>query len=138
MSWTAEDYELHGFKRITCPKCGWKGMPECGCFDRDTCECGEAPEDCTCVECAECGETMERGEDGDREDARCPSCELGGVHPDSVTEKSTKHVARKDHGHVKAGDTYRRTVSLGHYIDGPRWMAVTKAVVKRASVPEVA
>ena len=143
--------DRYGYERCGCGKCGWSGwsdtgVPECDCDEDGRCsECGEHEEECTCVECEACGERMEDtrayqyGTPPDSMDLECPSCEYGGVHPDTVTEKSTVHVARKDHGYrIKAGDTYRRTVRMGHYQEGPRWLEVVKTLVKKGVVREAA
>jgi len=138
--------DRYGYERCGCGKCGWTGwsdtgVPECGCDEEGKCvECGEHEDECKCIHCAECGELMEYkgysryGIERDREDYECPHCEFGGVHPDTVTVKSTVHVARKSHSsRIEAGDTYRRVVRMGHYKDGPRWMEIHKSLIKKGS-----
>jgi hypothetical protein len=48
--------------------------------------------------------------------------------------RATTHTARRDHGdgHIKKGDRYRRMVTGGYTVNGPRWMNVSKHVVQRA------
>jgi hypothetical protein len=47
----------------------------------------------------------------------------------------TRHTARRDHadGRVKKGDRYRRIVTGGYKVGGPRWMNVNKIVTKPAA-----
>lgn len=123
---TREWLDDHGYQHIRCSKCGWSGWTDTG-----VCEGCAEEKDEEQDYCEACGERMEKDSTGE---IRCPNCEYGGVHSNTVTEKATTHVAHKNHGpQIKIGDTYKRIVRMGHYADGPRWMEVVKVRVRKSA-----
>jgi len=118
MAWTREDYEMHGFRHIRCPKCGWSGMtdgdaPECGCFD-------EREIDSDRERCAVCGDH--------RDDCSCPGF---GVE---TSYRKKQRRARRGHkdGKIHKGDVYVEWARFGYYEGGPRWLEAGKRLVCRA------
>lgn len=108
--------EDHGYRRLTCPRCGWSGMtdgdrPECDCYSDDT-EEDQGPH------CAECEETEDN----------C-TCALG-FKVETFSRVGPIRTARKAHGtNIKAGDRYRETVFGGHYRGGSRWLKSYKSKI---------
>jgi hypothetical protein len=125
----------HGYEHVRCRDCGWSGysdtgVPDCSCGDVESCDdCGEELKECTCERCAECGFKVVT-----ECDDQC-SCEPGPAV--QTLSRSTVQVARKDYplSGISKGDKYRRTVTGGYYKNnGPRWMTVSRKLVRRVSI----
>ena len=127
MSW-ADD---HGYEHISC-SCGWSGWSDTG-----VCERCPQPEAETCDACGQefgdgrWGTAIKSATVVDETLCEDCACQEGVWH--QTTTKVTVHTARKDHGHVKAGDRYKRIVQMGFYVGGGKWLTSRKQVIKRAA-----
>jgi hypothetical protein len=127
--------EAHGYHYFKCRACGWSGQTDGdGCEvcpsddDVETCDhCEKETSECECWSCEDCDEK------NDDDDRHCSHCEKGRSY--QTMSRSTVHVARKAHKTygqpINPGDTYRRTVTGGYKVDGPRWLTVSRTLLKR-------
>lgn len=127
---SAQWLDDHGYRHIRC-RCGWSGWTDGGCEgcpSPEVCDsCGEEESDCQCYQCEKCDDKHSADE------SSCPSCGEG--HTYQTLKRVTVQKARKVYAlpgcTINPGDTYRRTVTGGYTTNGPRWLSVTRTLLKR-------
>lgn len=134
---SAQWLDDHGYQHIHCHRCGWSGWTDGGCEgcpSPEVCDhCGEEESDCTCWSCDDCGEKT------DDDERHCSKCGEGRSY--QTLSRSTVQVARKTYGTpgyattINPGDKYKRTVTGGYKVDGPRWLTVSRKLLVRKVVP---
>lgn len=100
----------------SCDRCGHRYHASeggCGCHEElGKCQCGQnAWDDCN--------------------DPRCLKCGTGPYAEGRTLSKV--HVARREHHGFKPGDTYRRSVTFGHYPGGAFTLQVRRSLIERAA-----
>lgn len=138
-----EDYD--GPRRSTRKvyRCGgWASYDgPCGALDCEDCHPGGAAQmeedeydsEHPCA-CGECDWDRRYSWQGPSEDDRCRKCGSGRFvegRTHSKTHTARKHFEGHGSSEVRPGDRYRRTVTFGHFPDGPFTLTVTRTRIEK-------